>query len=224
MKQAEDISILITDKNFQKLLSEWSGLSEVEKAEVYKNYEFTAKDVEILLQLWFGWDFHTFEHQHEIIEEALEDTIWKLAEKNNTSIKKSPVRRLYEQFAKIAAILIIPIVLYTAYNQFFQIKKSLPEVASQLVTVSSQAGTITKLALPDGSMVFLNAGSTISYPTKFDSQARNVSLTGEVYFKVVKNKKVPMIVSAGNVNLKVYGTSFNVNAFPSEKFVKVTLV
>ena len=49
-------------------------------------------------------------------------------------------------------------------------------------------------------------------------------MTGEAYFEVVKNKKKPMVVSAGNVDLKVYGTSFNVNAFPSEQFVKVTLV
>jgi len=224
MKRAEDISILITDKNFQELLSKWSGLSEGRKAEVYGEYDLTAKDVEILLQLWFGLDFRSNEHPQEVIEEALEETIWKLAERNITSTKRTPIRRLYEKFAQIAAILIVPIILYTAYIQFFGLDNSGKETVSQQVTITSQAGTITKLTLPDGSKVCLNAGSTISYPTKFDSHTRNVKLTGEGYFEVVKNKKVPLVVSAGNVNLKVYGTTFNVNAFTSEKFVKVTLV
>ena len=224
MKRAEDISILITDKNFQKLLSDWTGFNEEKKAEVYSEYGLTAKDVELLLQLWFGLDFHSFEHPKALIEEALAETVWKMAERKNIHSGKRPIRRLYEQFARIAAILIIPIIIYTTYIQFFKVDQNLAEATSQLITVSSQAGTITNLALPDGSNVYLNAGSSISYPSHFDGDIRNVLLTGEAYFQVVKNKKVPMVVSAGNVNLKVYGTSFNVNAFPSEASVKVTLV
>jgi ferric-dicitrate binding protein FerR (iron transport regulator) len=80
------------------------------------------------------------------------------------------------------------------------------------------------MVLPDGSKVCLNSGSSISYPDHFDDSARKVLLTGEAYFQVVKNKKAPMVVSVGNVNLKVYGTSFNVNAFSSEETVRVTSV
>lgn len=224
MKRVEDISILITDKSFQKLLSEWTGLGEERKAEIYSEYELTAKDVEILLQLWFGLDFHSFEHPQTNIEEVLEETIWKLAERKNSPSEKHSIKKLYEQFARIAAILIIPIIIYTTYIQFFKVDQNLPEATSQLVTVRSQAGTIINMTLPDGSKVRLNAGSSISYPNHFDGSTRKVLLTGEAYFQVVKNKKVPMVVSAGNVNLKVYGTSFNVNAFPSEEFVRVTLV
>jgi len=139
MKRAEDISILITDKNFQRLLSEWGGFSEGEKAEVYLEYGLTAKDVEILRQLWLGLDFHSFEHPQTIIEEALEETIWKLAERKNTTSEKHPIKRLYEQFTRMAAILIIPIILYTAYIKFFNTNQNLPEATSHLVTVSSQA-------------------------------------------------------------------------------------
>ncbi len=224
MKRAEDISILITDKNIQKLLSEWTGFNEEKRAEVCSEYGLTAKDVEILLQLWFGLDFHSFEHPKALTEEALAETIWKIAERKNTHSAKRPIRRLYEQFARIAAILIIPIILYTTYIQFFKVDQNLTEATSQLITVSSQAGTITNMSLPDGSKVCLNAGSSISYPNHFYGSTRNVLLTGEAYFQVVKNKKVPMVVSARNVNLKVYGTSFNVNAFPSEATVRVTLV
>ena len=224
MKRTEDISILITDKSFQKILLEWGDLTETRKAEIYSEYELNIDDIVVLQQMWLSLDFITFEHPESEIEKALEETIWKLSERNNSSSQSTPLRKLYEQFARIAAILIIPVILYTTYIQFFGPDKAMTEVASQQITITSQAGTITKLALPDGSTVYLNSGSTISYPTKFDGHSRNVALTGEGYFEVVKNKKVPMVVSAGNVNLKVYGTSFNVNASRSANFVKVTLV
>lgn len=224
MKRVEDISILITDQKFRKLLSEWRGYNEEKKAEVYSEYELTAKDVEVLLQLWSGLDYHSFEHPKALVEEALTETIWKMAERKNAHSGKRPIRRLYEQFARIAAILIIPILLYTTYIRFYEVDQNSPESTSQLVTVSSQAGTITNMVLPDGSKVCLNAGSSISYPGHFDGNTRNVTITGEAYFQVVKNKKLPMVVTAGNVSLKVRGTSFNVNAFPSEASVKVTLV
>jgi ferric-dicitrate binding protein FerR (iron transport regulator) len=224
MKRAEDISILITDKNFQKLLSGWTDFDEEKKTEIYSEYRLTAKDVEILLQLWYGLDFRSFQHPQTITEEVLEETIWKMTERKNSISEKHPVKRLYEQFARIAAILIIPVLLYTTYIQFFKVDKNLAEATSQMITVSSQSGTIINTTLPDGSKVCLNAGSSISYPSHFDGNIRKILLTGEAYFQVVKNKKVPMVVSAGNVNLKVYGTSFNVNAFPSEEPVRVTLV
>lgn len=223
MKREEDVSILITDKKFQQILSDWKSLSYERKSQIYREYEITPQDVEVLLKLWLSLDFHIYEHPQTIVGEALEETIWKIAERKRT-IRTSPVKRLYEQFARIAAVLIIPILLYTVYIQFFEKNHTQPSITTQLVTVSSQAGTITNLELPDGSKVCLNAGSSISYPNLFADAKREVSLTGEAYFNVVKNKKVPMIISAGNVNVKVYGTSFNVNAFPTEKFVKVTLV
>ena len=150
--------------------------------------------------------------------------IWKIAERKNSSSEKTSIRKLYEQFAKIAAILIVSILFYTIYIHFLKVNPTVNEVTSQMITVKSQSGTITKLMLPDGSKVCLNAGSSVSYPNYFNGCSREVSLTGEAYFEVVKNKKMPMVVSAGNVNFKVYGTSFNVNAFPSEELVKVTLV
>jgi len=186
MKRAEDISILITDKNFQKLLSEWTDFNEGKKAEVYREYGLTAKDVEILLQLWFGLDFHSFEHPKALIEEALAETVWKIAERKNIHSGKRPIRRLYEQFARIAAILIIPIIIYTTYIQFFKVDQNLAEATSQQITVSSQAGTISNTRLQDGSKFCLNAGSFIYYPRDFDGPIKKVVCTGGAYSIVVK--------------------------------------
>ena len=224
MEQGQDISMLITDSGFQQILSEWSSMSGEQKAEVCQKHELTEDDVKTLQQLWLGLDFQNFEQPRTEVEEALDETLWKLTERN-THAPQSLSRKLYEHFARIAAILIVPILVYTAYIQFQgKPKANLNNSQAQMVTVTSQAGTVTQLALPDGSKVYLNSGSTISYPSVFASDLRKVSLKGEGYFEVVKNKKVPMEVSAGNVSLKVYGTSFNVNALESGKFVKVTLI
>lgn len=218
-------SLLANNKKFQNILSGWINFSAAEKADICREYELTIEEIEILRQLWLGIDFKKFRHPRTIVDDTLEDIIWKIAERENAPIEKTFVRRLYEQFTKIAAILIVPILLYTTYIQFFKDDTSVAHTEiSQIITVKSQAGTITKLTLPDGSKICLNAGSSISYQNRFEGCCREVSLTGEAYFDVTKNKKMPMIVSAGHVKLKVYGTSFNVNAFSQEEFVKVTLV
>ena len=76
-----------------------------------------------------------------------------------------------------------------------------------------------RLYCPIGSLVWLNAGSSLSYPVVFSGKSRDVELKGEAFFDVVKNKKVPMVLTAGNVKVKVYGTQFNVDAYADKKTV-----
>jgi transmembrane sensor len=222
MRITEDISILLTDKDFQKILSEWIGFNDAKKEEVCGKYDLTVKDLEILRQLWMGLDFKRF--QYSDVEDSLNETVWKMAERKISTAKRNAAREFNETFMRVAAILIIPLIVYTAYIQFFKSDAVLTDEQGQFVTVSSQPGTMTKLILPDGSQVWLNSASSISYPRSFSRSIREVALTGEAYFEVTKEKHVPMVVSAGDARVKVYGTSFNVNAFPSEKSVKVTLV
>lgn len=75
-----------------------------------------------------------------------------------------------------------------------------------------------KVKLDDGSVVWLNAASTLRFPFRFDSSKREVYLTGEAYFEVAKNTKVPFIVHTNYADIKVHGTSFNVNAYEDEIF------
>lgn len=224
MRRTDDISILLTDKDFQKILRKWKCLSDEEKAEVNREYDLNEDDVAILRHLWSGLNFHQFHHPKEKVEDVLNETIWKMAERKIVPAGKTGVKKIYESFSRIAAILIIPIILYTAYIQFVKDNPVMLQSAEQIVTVSSQPGTVTNLILPDGSQVWLNAGSAISYPNEFSGNTRDISLTGEAYFEVVKDHRIPMVVKAGEAYIKVYGTTFNVNAFSSEPFVKVTLV
>lgn len=78
--------------------------------------------------------------------------------------------------------------------------------------------------LPDGTKVWLNAGSALEYSTDFNTKKREVKLSGEAFFKVKTNRSKPFIVMADNIAVKAYGTSFNVKAYPEEKEVTTTLV
>lgn len=97
----------------------------------------------------------------------------------------------------------------------------------RLNTIHTPAGGEFALTLPDGTKVWLNAQSSLTYPTGFNSphqKNRTVKLIGEAYFDVAKNKNLPFIVEANGTAIKVLGTQFNVNAYLDEKTIKTTLV
>lgn len=81
-----------------------------------------------------------------------------------------------------------------------------------------------QLVLADGSEVWLDVASSISYPTAFAGNERKVEITGEAYFEVTHNEAKPFIVQKGDVEIKVLGTQFNVNAYDDENSLKVTLL
>lgn len=92
-------------------------------------------------------------------------------------------------------------------------------------TMTTPKGGQYKLTLADGSKVWLNAASSITFPTQFIGSAREVNVTGEVYFEVNRNKKMPFIVKApGGSNLEVLGTHFNVNVYSDETYQTTTLI
>jgi transmembrane sensor len=92
-------------------------------------------------------------------------------------------------------------------------------------TMTTPKGRQFQLLLPDGTKVWLNAASSISYPTAFAGADRKVTITGEVYFEVAKNKNMPFRVNANNkAAIEVLGTHFNVNAYQDEAEIKTTLL
>jgi ferric-dicitrate binding protein FerR (iron transport regulator) len=81
-----------------------------------------------------------------------------------------------------------------------------------------------RLVLSDGSLVWLNAASSITYPTAFVGKERKVSMMGEAYFEVSENKAMPFFVEHNQLLIKVLGTHFNVNTYENEASNKVTLL
>jgi ferric-dicitrate binding protein FerR (iron transport regulator) len=83
---------------------------------------------------------------------------------------------------------------------------------------------VIDMTLSDGSRIWLNAGSSITYPVTFVGNDRNVEINGEVYFEVAHNANMPFHVRHGAMDVQVLGTHFNINAYDDEPSVKVTLL
>ena len=101
--------------------------------------------------------------------------------------------------------------------------------SQEMLAVQTPLGGTYKITLPDGTEVWLNAGSTIKYPSRFSADARIVSLEGEAYFHVKSvyqgnGGKIPFKVLSNGQEVEVLGTQFNMNAYPEQKAVKTTLV
>lgn len=91
-------------------------------------------------------------------------------------------------------------------------------------TMSTPKGGMYQLTLPDGTRVWLNAASSITYPTAFTDKNRTVKMTGEAYFEVTKNTKQPFIVTTEGMEITVMGTRFNINCYQDEPGLKTTLL
>lgn len=91
-------------------------------------------------------------------------------------------------------------------------------------TLTTPRGGEYQVVLPDGSKVWLNAASSITYPVQFTGNERRVKLTGEAYFEVAKNKEKPFYVTMGNAEVRVLGTHFNISAYGDDDAITTTLL
>ncbi len=143
----------------------------------------------------------------------------EINKKLQLTIQKSMKRIL---FYKIAAILAIPISLTLGWYIFQNSKNNSPE--NQFCEITSPKGNISKCLLPDGTEVWVNTNSTISYNPNFSNQKiREVKLDGEAYFHVARNNKQPFNVITSLGCVKVTGTEFNVKAYSGSNLFETTL-
>ncbi|MFT3902519.1 MAG: FecR family protein [Niabella sp.] len=97
-------------------------------------------------------------------------------------------------------------------------------VALKQNIVATQKGSKSKITLPDGTTVWINSDTHLSYEKSFGEQQREVTLEGEAFFKVVHDKSRPFIVHTKNMDVRVLGTVFNVRAYSNETDAQATLV
>lgn len=122
---------------------------------------------------------------------------------------------------RAAAILFIPLLVALMLQYWGGNEQEL----AQIMEVKTNPGMMTSLTLPDGTLVYLNSESTLSYPSRFDNDTRNVTLQGEAYFEVAKNPEKKFIVSTSHQSqIEVLGTHFNVEAYEKEDRISATLV
>lgn len=144
---------------------------------------------------------------------------WEQLRKRITSDRN---RRLFFNYLRNTAAILLPLFLVYQYTLYPILKKSGSIV--ETITVTSAPGMVTKTILPDGSEVWLNALSSLTYPQRFTEKERRVQLSGEAYFKVASDKKHRFNVETPKkMVVSAYGTEFNVNAYENEASHEVTL-
>jgi transmembrane sensor len=109
-----------------------------------------------------------------------------------------------------------------AYNSKYSNAKNKTEVEYNVLT--TPRGGEYQITLPDGTKVWLNAASSLRFPTSFTDKQRVVELTGEAYFEVVKNASMPFHVKVNNIDVEDLGTHFNIMAYENEQGIKTTLL
>ena len=195
-----------------------------------KNPNNTSSEKQEMLAL-----FHIPEKEFEVKEKLLEDLsaetattsslpdfkalfnkLWKEIEQNQKK-NKTNVRYL-GHIVKIAAAIIIGLFIGIYVT-------SIKETPSEPVyyAAHSPKGSVSEMLLPDGSVIFLNAGSSIKYSVEGKNGTREVFLEGEAWFDVEKNEKKPFVVHTPYYNVNVTGTQFNIKAYSADNEIATTL-
>jgi transmembrane sensor len=143
---------------------------------------------------------------------------------NNSSIDGFPDSPSRSMKWKITGFIISGFSILILGFYFLNLKTSAPTAPKAVWEVVTRNGTKTNLLLPDGSSVWLNAGSRLTYDSLYGNVLREVTLSGEAYFDVVKNPKKPFIIHTGKINIRVLGTTFNVKSYPGDKTIETSLI
>lgn len=122
------------------------------------------------------------------------------------SLKKTKRQVFYRSILKYAAIVLL--ALLTGIGSYYYALNTMPE---QSLTITANKGQKTSMTLSDGTVVWLNSGSTLSYGKRFNKKERILQLDGEAFFSVAHDKSRPFVVQANGMEVEVFGTEFNVN-------------
>lgn len=164
-------------------------------------------------EMWNNW----YDHPEKIDENevVIASDLSKLKKEIRVIKKQNKVFFLNSRNWMMAAS-----ILLLAGLGFFYISSS-AVTTKQFV---AGLGEHKKITLPDGTQIWLNAGSLLKYPSEFKGDTREVYLSGEAFFDVAKDKKHPFIIHTNKMDTKVLGTSFNVQAYPEQATQEVSVL
>lgn len=136
---------------------------------------------------------------------------------------KLSLKSVFRQYYKYAAILVLGMFLSFLVINLFRMDGNFLFHNDLTTTAIADKDQISKIILPDSTIVWINSGSKITYNSKFSVSNRDIELVGQAYFHAAKNKNIPLIVSANKLEVKVLGTKFDVYAYPEDENIKVLL-
>lgn len=223
MSAREEIDILIF-----KYLSDEANLEEIDLLRAWLDSDPENRRVFKLISSY--WESSRFELSSNSTNEAYDILKKRKGLKQDLAAHQQSIhhhhtsdnhwKRVLQFAAVIALILSVGLLLY--YN--IEETKLTTETTIATIVKQNPRGQKSKITLPDGSTVWLNAHSSIQYPEKFEGKLREVNLIGEAFFEIVHNEHKPFIVETKDMNISVLGTSFNVNAYPENASAKIALV
>lgn len=191
--------------------------SEEERVQVDVWLEEDPEHEQVLLQI--ARIYHVNRTHERIVSRNSLQAYQKVEKKIQARARRFFLKRVSVYAACFLLGLLIPSLIYWS-------KQEHGVVPPQIVTLQANAGMRAHFNLPDGTVVYLNSGSTLSYPLPYNKNERRVELDGEAYFNVAHNPDQPFIVSVRDdrMRVKVHGTEFNVQAYEGERDVQTTLV
>lgn len=191
-------------------------------AEAYpENRANMHKARELILSMHFHLPKPTEQERNTVLEQIL-----RSSHQATQTIPQDENRKWVPNALKIAASLLLLVTLVYLFQIFTQQHpEPAPEsLAETMVIKETTRGTKMQTKLPDGTLVWLNAESKLSYQQSYGVNNRTVELTGEAFFEVTEDKQKPFIVQSGELRTRALGTAFNVRAFPQDKSIDIALV
>ncbi len=135
--------------------------------------------------------------------------------------RQPKINRLFLNLQRIAAILIIPLLVFSVWN--ISGLRGKPKKSSTMKTAETAFGVRSQIQLSDGTKVWLNSGTKLIYPDEFNGISREVKLIGEAYFQVESDKEHPFYVDLNGCKVKATGTRFNISNYAEDKEVTTYL-
>ena len=152
-----------------------------------------------------------------IVKMQLQGKLENHPQEAQTDVSKNSLKRIFITVAIAASIIGFSFFVYFKINQKQEVKNSLNEVATK-------RGSKSFIKLPDGTQVWLNADSKLTFKENFGDKTREVSLNGEAFFDVFHDAEHPFIIHTGNADVKVLGTTFNIRNYALDKTMEATLI
>lgn len=207
---------------FIRLLSK--KLSNEITAEEQQLLDTTLQEREIYRQLAMQFENYFKEHKQENAPVEQLDQVWAVITANKSAgyteqfnYDSQPQKLFSTVFFKVAAVLALVVGIGFLSYHFYHRNNG------EMNALRADDTKIFKV-LEDGTGIWLNKKSNLTYNKAFGEQKREIFLDGEAYFDVAKNAKIPLIIHAGAIDIEVKGTAFNVNAYKQNKAVQIALV
>lgn len=183
---------------------------------IYRYFRGDASEEEEIKLL--DWVEESKENRETFNRERMLFDIALFSSHEDAKAKRIKFRSILRWSYRVAAVIIVLFSVNVLVGEY--ITKQAPTIQ----TITAPEGQHTKLSLADGTEVWLNSNSKLTYTTSFNSKERVVKLDGEAYFNVAHNKKVPFFVKTERNIIKVVGTSFNVRAYRGSNLFETRLI